>query len=70
MVAVVERGECFCGFVIFLLIFCFLIFFVDFVAFFIFFLHMAKVDFYMVWFLIRGFYRCGLLSFSFRAFLF
>ena len=25
---------------------------------------------YMVWFLIRGFYRCGLLSFSFRAFLF
>ena len=37
VVAVVERGECFCGFVIFFFDFLFFDFFVDFVAFLIFF---------------------------------
>ena len=31
-------------------------------------MHMAKVDFMAIWCGFRGFYRCGLLSFSFRAF--
>ena len=49
VVAVVERGECFCGFVIFFLIFCFFFyFFVDFVVFFIFFFFFCFYNYYLL----------------------